>query len=301
MHLQKSVQLLGCISKLIDCSYYLVDNKDQINFLIDNKTDLEKCYFGSFKSVFDLEYAISKGINKFIIASIYEFNLLINTKHLIDKIFLMIDTSIILCKEKERFGLSLNEVITILENPIWTYKIDGLSFHLQNNTKTLSNYSKLIEILLPLVSNYKLKLNMGGIPYPYLEKLIIKHLNLRKCKVIVEPGNSLFADATTIETRVTYIDVTNKIINLNIGIYSGLLDYKLLNTPLKIWQYNNDNSNMEKFKVFGPSSDNLDYLGEHFFSLATTIGDKVYISNCGIYSIFLNTSFYSKKILIDII
>lgn len=286
--------------QMMDCSNYLADSDEQIDFLIENNVNMANCYFGSFKSLFDLDYAISKGIRKFVIASMYELHALTNRTPLIDKIFLTINALNVLNIGHDRFGLSIEEAAAILKDHSFLKKIEGLAFHLQSPYKTVDNYLTILDKLLPLINKYRLKINIGGIPCHILTKVIELMPKIKQYNIIVEPGNSLFSEATTIETQVVYVDIDNKIINLNIGIYNGLLDCKLLNMPIKIWQDSHKDDAMERFRIYGPTSDNLDFLGEHFLRISTVVGDKVYISNCGIYSLFFSTDFYSKQMIVDV-
>lgn len=292
----KNIDLL----RMVEWSNYLVDTKEQIDFLMQNNVEISKYYFGTFKSLFDLDYAILKGIKKFVVASTYELKTLSDKAHQLENIFLSINALNFLNVSDNRVGFSFEELTSILNDPSYSGKIGGLAFHLQEPHKTVENYLITIKKILPLIEAYRLKLNLGGLPYKVLEIILSKIPVLKKYSIIVEPGNSLFSDAATIETQVIYVDASNKIINLNIGIYNGLLDCKLLNKPIKVWQDSIENDAVEKFDIFGPTSDNLDYLGQHFLKKSTQIGDKIFISNCGIYSIYLNTDFYHKKMTIEI-
>lgn len=286
--------------QMIDCSNYLVDNDNQIDFLLEENVDIEKCYFGSFKSLYDLDYAIARGVNKFVIASLYELNALIGKTLRVEKLFLTVNALSLLNVCEDRFGLSIEEIESLLVDSLFKEKIEGLAFHLQMPYKTADNYLKVLKKLFPIVDKYRLKINIGGIPSNLLVQIIDLMPNLKQLSIIVEPGNSLFYDAIIVETQVIYVDIAKKIINLNMGIYNGLLDCKILNTPIDIRQHSQTKESLAQFKIYGPTSDNLDYLGEHALSLSTKIGDTVYISNCGIYTLYFNTNFYTKKLVVEI-
>lgn len=85
-----------------------------------------------------------------------------------------------------------------------------------------------------------------------------------------------------------------KITNLNMGIYNGLLDCRLLGVPLAISSLSIADE-LGDFNIYGPSSDNLDFLGIYKLPKKIKPGDRVRITNCGIYSLFLKTEFYPSS------
>ncbi|MCH5179744.1 MAG: hypothetical protein J1F32_00815 [Erysipelotrichales bacterium] len=277
---------------LIDCTHYLVDTTDQLILLLSKKINIKDCYFGSFKSVFDLKNAIEKGITKFVVASDYEMSMILSNASQIDEILLVINISEIIGEGCiSRSGFNLDEIDYAIKHIYNKCCNIGISFHIQSPYKSFKNYYLILKNILPICKKYNLKtINLGGITIEHLEQLCENLLELKTFHLIVEPGNSLFSDAMTIETFVTYVDLNKKIIILNIGIYNGLLDCVILKNTIDI--YSRKSGNLLEFKVYGPSSDNLDFLGVYKFSDSIKPGDYVIIKNCGIYALFLETKFY---------
>lgn len=284
---------------LINGDRFMVDNKYQIDFIIKKKINIDLCIFGTTKSIFDLDYALKKGFKNFIISSKNEFDYILDKAVAINNIAIMVNFGSIQASSLDRFGVLYDRLNDLIAYVNQYTKVTEICFHIPNSNRKLKDYVNIFNMLYPVMKINKInKLNLGGITS---EKLILflKKVSLKEkdISIVVEPGNSLCNDAISIEARVCYINKVENFINLNIGIYSGLLDVVLENKNIKIKALKESDYSME-YKVYGPSSDNIDFLGKHILPENINIGDIVEIYNCGVYALFFNTDFYSCERII---
>lgn len=298
----KSLQNKTLISliDLEDCQF-VADSSSQIDFLKSLGIDMGLCYFGTPKSFFDFEYAIKNNIEHFVISSKQELNFILQTKKRIKGITLMVNSSSFGINSYDRFGVSSDEFIGVLKLIKEHSILEGLSFHIQGFKKDTKDYMKIYNDLLPVINKYKIpSLNFGGIKVQHLVSIINGFSLKNNIQFIAEPGNSLFNDAISIKANVCYVNHKNKTINLNIGIYSGLLDIALYGNSVQMIAEGNADAVVE-YKVFGPSSDSADYLGTYYLPKNIKVGDQIRIHNCGVYALLLNTEFYPCERIITII
>lgn len=287
---------------LVDGERYLVDTKAQLDLVLNTGINISNCFFGTSKSESDLYYAIKNGVENFIISSYKEYEIIRKNANKVSHISVMLCCNSVIGEAKARFGVTLCELDDFISEVNKWHRVDEISFHLQLAGKDATDYLNIINSLLPIADRHSIQsINLGGLTADVLEKVceMIKGTQYIG-EIVAEPGNSLFNDAVSIEASIVFVNTTRSHINLNIGIYSGLLDVALSNQKITLLLADGA-SDGEKVSlhVYGPSSDAVDYLGEHTFPRIPKVGEHVIIRNCGIYSLFFGTVFYPvEKIVV---
>lgn len=217
------------------CSF-LLDSGAQIEFINSLRIDKDLCVFGTTKSYFDLKDAIKNGISRFVISSKEEFDFIFNNAKIVNGITIMVNASSMIEDSLfDRFGVAYNELVELIEYVKKYANLESLSFHIQGNQKNKEHYVEIYDKLVSILHKYNIPaLNLGGIPFKVLIEVIEKIPLYSDIKLIVEPGNSLFNDAISIKSYVCYVNTKSKTINLNIGIYNGLLDILLYDNKIEL-------------------------------------------------------------------
>lgn len=192
-------------------------------------------------------------------------------------------------EKNHKFGMPLEDIKKILEID---KSIIGIHCHIGSQILDLSyfeNYSNHIRNLLDELDYVPKYLNLGGglgIDYDDPEKMpnfkgwleaIRKHLPPEFIKVItLEPGRSIVGQCGKLIGQVQYIK--NDIAILDIGM-SQIMRPALYNSYHKITTDNNNN--IKKYKVCGPSCESTDVFGN--YELDLNIQDIVTVHSCGAY------------------
>jgi diaminopimelate decarboxylase len=142
----------------------------------------------------------------------------------------------------------------------------------------------------------------GGINIDTLERLsaLLKDVlsSVGAKRIIIEPGRHLVDPC--IEMSVSIIAIkevfNNRLIFINSGIYSGLLDVILKQKRFEIIDPNHSEHSILKDTIIcGSSSDVSDMIGVYMIRNDIKVGDRLIIKNCGAYSAVMQTNFYGRK------
>ena len=191
------------------------------------------------------------------------------------------------------------QMLNFLKNNGFLY---GISFYLHKKLKFLDNS---IQIMLDYISknfmDYKIKfLNIGGIfenTNGVLSKLAEIKTQLNIDEINLEPGTKLVENCVDLYSkilRVRYIKNNICLIVKN-GIYSGFFDSVLYGKKFDVFLANGQmiplqkckSKDMVSVKIFGPTSDSDDFVGEYYLQKSDVEKimscDYILIKNCGAY------------------
>lgn len=205
---------------------------------------------------------------------------------------------------QDKWGATISQAITLIEiitkhSPA---SFLGISFYIPKEIPVLTPFKTMLSHLEREFSGYTIPcLNIGGgISLDRLNSLKrdfaqIKE-RLRTQEIIVEPGRHLLNPCIDMHVEVIDIRKVNdtRIVIINAGIYSGLLDARLKDKRFPIDDPITHGRKHEA-RICGNSSDSDDYLGAYDLRESLKVGDQLVIHDCGAYSSVMRTHFYMKK------
>lgn len=256
----------------------------------------------------DIIEAVQLGIKKFVVDSKDEYTLI--TKHLDDgAFFVRLNTVGILGSDlpphRNKWGLSISkakELIVRIRND--GNKVLGISFYLFEDIAKPKSLKGILEKICENFSGFHLEyLNIGGgfsvQRLTEVKKLLDKTKSaIGAKKIIIEPGKPLLDPCIDMVVSVMAIKKigTSKLVFINAGIYSGLIDVVIKGRHFEICDLTVKNGDKkETTLVCGSSSDVSDFLGEYELRSDLAVRDQLLIRECGGYSTVMQTNFYGKN------
>lgn len=217
----------------------------------------------------------------------------------------------------KKFGIEINNVISLLEKVALITKKIGISFHVGSQCMNPKAYSKAIKICKKLINSSKIEISClnvgGGFPSNYSDHKPIKLINYldkinkefeiirekhKNIYFLAEPGRVLVSDCMSLIVRVELRK--GKKLYINDGIYGSLRDAgtKRFNYPVKlIYSKRKTSKNYSNFEFYGPTCDSEDYMKGPFY-LPSNIeeGDLIEIEQLGAYSFNMQSNFNGFKV-----
>lgn len=247
-------------------------------------------FIASFTSEVNLTKLINLGVKNFIVDSHSAISALSKAKH---NVSVLLRVSLTSEKHLDRFGVNFDEISDYIEAIKATcLTFSGFHFHIPAQFNSIEKEKKIIKILLERYPDIDCLDVGGGFSLNDAESLG-KYIDKFGClkKKACEIGYGFINDVIDIETKVIgskKIDDEN-IIFIGVGIYSGLLDTYMLGRKFNVVS-NIEGEEKFLYHVYGPSFDNLDYVGDYYLP-PLSIGDKIIIKNSGAYVRTLLTYF----------
>ena len=285
--------------------YYEVDNIYHINLLLhDIKVSPRKIQFSIPVKIEDeIKTAIKMGVRQFVIDSIEEYQKIKKYSNGLSYIIRISLKSLLNFSNKlyMKWGMPINEITNvkeIIEKDNNNFL--GVSFYIPKEFYSANNFFKVLNVLKKQFSNtYFEILNIGGgldnsLSFKFKTYLEDTKSALRAKTLILEPGRNLLNPC--IDLLVSVVGVRRRFdltwVYLDAGIYSGLLDKKLLDRKYEIIPINARKTVKPKvFHFAGPTSDHIDYIGKYTFTYDIQEGNKLLIKECGAYSDVFKTHF----------
>ena len=299
------------ISALIenDCSFE-VDSIEHMRMLIEeyNVSPERILYSYLIREIDDIRAAIEMGITYFVIDSVEEFNKVISISKDVSfyiriNVLHILDNN--LPPEKNKWGLSVTDAKKLMfKIKEQAAGVSGISFYIASEINRKNSFEIILASLVSDFSGLSIKsLDIGGgVSLDTLKKIhpIIK--DFQKCfstkQLIIEPGRHLLnpcIDMVVTVMSIKYIN-GNRLIFINAGIYNGLIDAIVKEKKYSIIDQKQTNSSkLCQSYICGSSSDVSDTLGYYELREDLTVGDLLYIKDCGAYSSVMKTRFYNKS------
>ncbi len=187
----------------------------------------------------------------------------------------------------------------------------GLTFHVGGQCEDPAAYANAIETASTIASAAGTEIEFldvgGGFPARfgngpewlsrYFNKIRSainqRFPNRERMHVFCEPGRALVSDTVKVVSQVTLR--RGKDLFLNEGYYGALSEMPMLLRRVPIVAYRNMsvlNAPLSRFSLFGPTCDNVDFLGDNY-ALPSEIqmGDFLQFNGLGAYSLGLRTNF----------
>ncbi|MBT3556570.1 MAG: type III PLP-dependent enzyme [Rhodospirillales bacterium] len=215
----------------------------------------------------------------------------------------------------EKFGVGLDEAVTLLREATVRGFPVGLCFHVGSQCETTDGYELAFDLTARVLaaSNAPIKcLDVGGgFPAPYegtnpppLSDFMaviskrVKALDLPSdCQLMCEPGRALVATGMSMVAQVQLR--RDNVLYLNDGVYGTMGGARLgLHFPTRT--YNKDGevstNDLGPFKIFGPTCDSLDVLPyEIDLPSSIAMGDWIEFGLMGAYGPAVRTEFNGFK------
>ncbi len=267
-------------------------------------------YSAPIKLNSQIKKALSLGVKNFVIDNIDELERIIcvvGNYHL--NIILRVDISNFINAQQSVFkwGASIKEILHMKE--ILTksgYHYMGLSFYIPQEADSVNNFIAVIDGIVNTIGLHDCKVIDigGGISSADVELMLTRiksKYELGEVRFIVEPGRHLLNP--NIDLIVKIIDIREKqgqkLVFIDSGIYSGLMDSVIKNRRFKISYIKKTKRQLiekvEQCLICGDSSDISDVLGIYDLPKNIRVGDELRISECGSYCSELNTDFCKNK------
>lgn len=286
-----------------------VDSIEHIKLLIDkyNVSPEKLLYSYPIRESDDIKTAIDMGVRLFVVDSVDEYKKIISISSDVSiviriNVLRILDDSIL--PEQDKWGMDLSEAKTLIKELMAnSISVVGISFYIAAEVEQEKAFETVLETLVANFSDICVDfINIGG--GISIEKLkdISNSLDVAKTAlnakyIILEPGRHLLNPCIDMVVRVTSIRYINgnRLVFINAGIYNGLIDVIVKNKKYNIVdKCQNEDSNLCVSYVCGSSSDVSDTLGVYKLRDSLSIGDLLYIQECGAYSSVLQTRFYGK-------
>lgn len=262
------------------------------------------------KSNSQIKKALSLGIKNFVIDNIDELKRTILLADNIPlNIILRVDISEFIDAQQSVFkwGASINDILFMKELLAKSeQQYVGLSFYIPQEVDSVNNFMTVIDGIESLLGFHDCKaIDIGGgISSADVESILSQiksKYELGEVDFIVEPGRHLLNP--NIDLAVKIIDIREKqgqkLVFIDSGIYSGLMDAVVKNRRFEISYMNNKkrqpSDKMEQCLICGDSSDISDVLGIYELPKNIRVGDELIISGCGSYCSELDTDFCKNK------
>ncbi len=310
------------ISMLHDmgCSFE-VDSIAHIRTLSELGVKMSNVLFSiPVKSLREINEAIELGVTRFVVDTETEFLKIFNAgKHISLEFMIRLSISGIIGIETDnlnKWGLKIEGAKKLATNIIESNsKLLGFSFYLPQNVYSSENFSKVATAYAHHLSKIDFEvINIGGglddsDSGEFLQKVLALKESLGAKLVYLEPGRNLINPSVDILSSVIAKVKRNgdTWLYIDVGIYSGLID-KLINNryfDIRLFGESNemppDRNNKQQYKISGPTSDTLDFIGTYSFNKKVEAGDYLVIKNSGAYSYVFNTTFDKNEYSLEII
>ena len=268
----------------------------------------EMCYSYPIKEIDDAKEALMLGVRLFVVDSFEEYEKILclstNAKFVV-RINISDILNANLRPEQNKWGLSLDDASRLISRiKIENQILVGLSFYITAELHQEDILGKVLNIITEKFINIGVEfINIGG--GISLDELKINQLNLEKAKkavganyIVLEPGRHLLDPCIDMIVSVTAVRNinSNRLVFVNAGIYSGLLDAIIKHKKYHIEdEQQNPTSTLANVFVCGSSSDISDVLGEYRLRDNLVAGDNLIFKDCGSYSAVMQTCFYRKE------
>lgn len=267
-------------------------------------------YSAPIKTNSQIKKALSLNVKNFVVDNVDELARIIRLADNKDlNIILRIDISNFIDAGQSIFkwGASINDILLMKEILINSrHHYTGLSFYIPQEVDSISNFVAVIDGIATTIGINDCKyIDIGGgITSADVDTLLIQIKSKYEIKdmiFIVEPGRHLLNP--NIDLLVKVIDVRErrgqKLVFVDAGIYSGLMDAVVKNRRFEISYMNNKKRQLgnkaEQCLICGDSSDISDVLGIYDLPQSIRVGDELRISECGSYCSELDTDFCKNK------
>lgn len=211
-----------------------------------------------------------------------------------------------------KFGADYNETILLLKECRNVAVNLGISFHVGTQTTQAQKYAQAVHYISDILNEAETKIDVlnvgGGFPVPYANgelvcsidecvealKAALSECNLDHLPLLSEPGRYLVAQGVKLVTRVELRK--GDTLFINDGIYGGLFDasdWLGLKYPVSAMSCDRPfDSDVQQFKLAGPTCDSLDMMNGPFVLPADIgMGDWIVFDNCGAYSACMRSNF----------
>lgn len=283
-------------------------------------------FSGVGKTEEELEYAIKKGIGQINIESYEEFLDIVeiaNKIHKIANIAIRINPNIdahthekiTTGKEENKFGVNLQIAKKIIEEAkkFEYVKIKGLSFHIGSQITDLKPFEELFNFIKDnnLQDFETLDLG-GGIGIQYADndkticiedytKLIKQYFGDSGCKIIVEPGRSIVADAGIFICKIVRIKRTeNKNFIILDGGMNNLIRPAMYGAFHKPFVVKIESDKTEKYDIVGPICESSDVFCENIELNEATKNNYIAFACAGAYGRSMASEYNLHKIAKEI-
>lgn len=263
-------------------------------------------YSALIKSKREIKEAIKLGVSRFVVDKLEDVKTICELSNCTIEFIVRLDVADFIKTDYVlKWGASLNCSLEIIENILRRHHcFKGVSFYLPQEICNLKNFQTMVE----LISNYYSKFGFevldigGGVTHQMVAEIgrTIKHyLNMDNTNIWIEPGKYLLDP--NISMSVNIIDIRerggNKLLFIDSGIYSGLLDAAIKSKKFKIILERKVGTTelSTMYMVCGDSPDIIDVLGEYELPIDLKVGDKLIILDCGAYCSVLKTNFCDNK------
>lgn len=213
-----------------------------------------------------------------------------------------------------KFGIDIDEAQKIYQRAqsLSHIKIHGVDCHIGSQITSLEPFLQALDQVLNLIDQLKQSgieiehLNLGGglgVQYDdetppdirsYCEALV-KHLQNRKIKLILEPGRALVANTGILLTRVEYIkqgfEKKFAIVDAAMNDLIRPSLYDAWHTLLPI--YNHPDIKAEKYDVVGPVCETGDFIAKERL-LKIKNNDLIAIMSAGAYGFSMSSNYNSR-------
>lgn len=290
---------------------YEIDSIELLEFILsDCKISPTRILYSSLvNDAPDYKHVLELGIRFFVVDSINQVEWLCSTSTEKSLSFIVrLDISDVLnCKSLiTKWGCTIQDSANIAKLITSNNQLFfGVSFYIPQEIYSLNNALELIESIDNMYTDIPLiAIDIGGGMNIQDTDIIINAIHqkprLSNVSIIIEPGRYLLNPCIDMLCVVKSIKQrpNAKLIFIDSGIYSGLIDCKIKNIRFELVPQNMDATNniTEKYIVCGITSDVTDTLGEYELPIDIQVGSKLLIHNTGAYCRELETNFYKKGI-----
>ncbi|MBQ9679511.1 MAG: hypothetical protein IJV48_02375 [Ruminococcus sp.] len=199
-----------------------------------------------------------------------------------------------------KWGASLNDICHMakqIEESGYTFL--GVSYYLPQEVASLENHIKVLNYIAKNIKDIKY-LDIGGGIKPSDVKSIKKTVESSFNEVpviLVEPGRHLLNPSIDLVVKIVSIrkKQEKKLLFIDCGIYSGLIDCIVKKRSFKIKALSENNNKFTDYLVCGDTSDISDIIGVYSLPFDLRIGDELIIKECGAYCSEMDTNFCENK------
>lgn len=303
-------QVIKILDPLI-AGYEVASIYHLINLVTKIKVESQRIlYSAPIKSNPQIKKALSLKVKNFVIDNINELERIIclagNTPL---NIILRVDISDFINAQQSVFkwGASIKEILDMKKLLTKSgHHYMGLSFYIPQEVDSVNNFVAVIDGIAKEIGIYDCKVIDigGGISSADVEMVITRiksKYEFGNIGFIVEPGRHLLNP--NIDLVVKIIDIREKqgqkLVFIDSGIYSGLMDAVIKNRRFEISYIGNKkrqlDEKVEQCLLCGDSSDISDVLGLYELPINIKVGDELRVSGCGSYCSELDTDFCKNK------
>jgi len=294
-------------------------NKNKCGFEVDSIEHIIKlikkcgvspeklCYSYPIREDADIRWALKLGVRLFVVDSFEEYGKIIrrssNAKFVvrINVVGILKDK---LEHEQNKWGLSLPEAKSLISQiRKGRRNLAGVSFYITSEIHQEDAFEAVLNAIASNFANLGIEfINIGG--GIALNKLKTMDSCLEKAKktvgakyIVLEPGRHLLNPCIDMVVSIVSIRKinANRLVFINAGIYTGLLDAVVKNKKFPIVdEQQKSTSTLVKAYICGSSSDISDTLGEYDLRADLAVGGMLVIKECGAYSAVMQTHFCGK-------